>query len=46
MKGLVFALDLKDDPGTIHDYVEWHRKVWSEISRGWPPVKFCRKTSI
>lgn len=33
-KEIAFALDLRDDPVTIREYVEWHGKVWPEIMRG------------
>jgi len=26
-----FALDLKDDPGLIQEYKEYHNKVWPEV---------------
>lgn len=31
MKRFCFALDLKDDPNLIAEYLEWHKKVWPEI---------------
>ena len=31
MKRFCLALDLKNDPGLIAEYEEWHRKVWPEI---------------
>lgn len=33
-KEIAFALDLKDDPGTVAEYCDWHMKVWPEIMRG------------
>ena len=33
-KEIAFALDLKDDPDTIREYCDWHKKVWPEITRG------------
>jgi L-rhamnose mutarotase len=30
----VLLLDLKDDPGLIASYEEWHRKVWPGILQG------------
>ena len=31
MKRYCLALDLKDDPGLLAEYEEWHKKVWPEI---------------
>ncbi|MDO5968926.1 L-rhamnose mutarotase [Flavivirga aquimarina] len=31
MKRYCFALDLKDDPALISEYIEYHKKVWPEI---------------
>lgn len=31
MKEYVFALDLKPDRDAIHEYEQWHQKVWPEI---------------
>ena len=33
MKRYCLALDLKDDPGLIEKYEEYHKKVWPEILR-------------
>ena len=33
-KEIAFALDLKDEPDSIREYCDWHRKVWPEIMRG------------
>jgi len=38
MKELAFALDLKDDPEIIAEYVDYHKKVWPEIMRGMAAV--------
>lgn len=39
MKEIAFALDLRDDPEIIEEYVNWHRKVWPEITRGMAAYK-------
>lgn len=31
MKSLFFALDLKNDPALIQEYLDWHQKVWPEV---------------
>lgn len=31
MKKYCLALDLKDDPGLIDQYKNWHKQVWPEI---------------
>jgi len=31
MKRYCLALDLKNDPGLIAEYEDWHQKVWPEI---------------
>jgi L-rhamnose mutarotase len=33
LKRYCFALDLKDDPLLIAEYVDWHKKVWPEIRK-------------
>lgn len=33
MKRYCFALDLKDDPQLIQEYVEMHENVWPEIKK-------------
>ncbi len=33
MKRFCMALDLKDDPGLIKEYEEYHANVWPEIKK-------------
>ncbi len=34
MKSFAQALDLKNDPGMIAEYKEYHTRVWPEVLRG------------
>ena len=34
MKSYAMALDLKDDPGVVEKYTEYHRAVWPEVVAG------------
>jgi len=31
MKRYCLTLDLKDEPGLIEEYTEWHKNVWPEV---------------
>lgn len=33
MKKYALALDLKDDPGLIEEYIQHHKNVWPEIKK-------------
>lgn len=42
MKSFAQALDLKDDPELIREYIEQHRRVWPEVTQALRDIGITR----